>query len=275
MERAYYYLIASLPELRLDDYKEPYRVHDFVDDLEGNLSPGHMRSVRDLLALQDGMYMVDALLGLEQPWHLRPANYTFADLRHWLQDISGSLPEPMTALAERLREFKRGQETFIRRELEAVVLDWYYCRLMRHENRFISKYVTFEYALRSAVARAQATVFSSARGADLVPPEDVPRPQPTVRTPYDWSCGDDEALISAAVQDMLSTSDLVHAEKQLDTRRWQKVDEIISFNYFDIDVLLGYLTKLTLVERWIRLDPARGREVFTRRTQVSSPELSP
>lgn len=275
MERAYYCLIASLPELRLDDYKEPYRVHDFVEDLGKNLSPRHMHYVRDLLALQDGMYMVDALLGLEQPWHLRQVNYTFADLRRWMQDITESLPAPMTALAERLREFKREQETFTRRELEAIVLEWYYCRLMRHENRFISKYVTFEYTLRSAVARAQAPAFSAAHGADLVPPEDVPRPQPTVRTPWEWSRNDDEALISAAVQNMLSTSDLVHAEKILDTLRWQKIEEIILFNYFDIDVLLGYLTKLTLVERWIRLDPARGREVFTRRTQVSSAELSP
>ena len=33
-------------------------------------------------------------------------------------------------------------------------------------------------------------------------------------------------------------------------------------DYFDLDVVLAFVVKLKMVERWLRLDEATGRELF-------------
>ena len=50
-------------------------------------------------------------------------------------------------------------------------------------------------------------------------------------------------------------------------------DEINTFNYFAVDVLLGYLIKLIIVERWIALEPHRGREIFQQLTAIDAERI--
>ena len=40
--------------------------------------------------------------------------------------------------------------------------------------------------------------------------------------------------------------------------------ELASFDYFNIDAVLSYLTRINIVARWSSLDPKRGREMFER-----------
>ena len=61
MEKKYYYFIASLPELRLDDTKEPYRVQEFIAQLDELLSPCHRRLADDVLSFYDNRNLIDVL----------------------------------------------------------------------------------------------------------------------------------------------------------------------------------------------------------------------
>ena len=68
-------------------------------------------------------------------------------------------------------------------------------------------------------------------------------------------------------------SDIVHIEKFADQLRWKMIDQINALAYFEIDVLLGYLIKLMLVERWISLDEVAGKEVFQKTTEIKTEEV--
>lgn len=46
--------------------------------------------------------------------------------------------------------------------------------------------------------------------------------------------------------------------------RWNKANQITVFNYFDIDWILGFVTKLSLAKRWDALDKKIGAELFRR-----------
>ena len=43
---------------------------------------------------------------------------------------------------------------------------------------------------------------------------------------------------------------------------WEKIGNLTTFNYFDIDAILGFITKLNIVARWYKLDEQTGREMF-------------
>ena len=57
-------------------------------------------------------------------------------------------------------------------------------------------------------------------------------------------------------------SNLIEREQALDRFRWRKISEINLYHYFDIDVILAFLLKGKIVERWIKLDQAKGAELF-------------
>ncbi len=63
-----------------------------------------------------------------------------------------------------------------------------------------------------------------------------------------------------AVRNIMSGGDVLERERALDRLRWKTVDDLTTFDYFDIDKLLGYLVKVDILERWSSLDADIGRE---------------
>ena len=56
--------------------------------------------------------------------------------------------------------------------------------------------------------------------------------------------------------------DLFARERALDLMRWEFLDEYNTFKYFSLEVLLAYYIKLSIIERWLKLDKATGEEMF-------------
>ena len=53
-------------------------------------------------------------------------------------------------------------------------------------------------------------------------------------------------------------------EHALDRYRWDRITELTTFHYFDMDVILGFLAKAMIVGRWSSLDRDKGAELFRR-----------
>ena len=67
-----------------------------------------------------------------------------------------------------------------------------------------------------------------------------------------------------AVRSVLQGTDLLMREMELDKLMWKKIDELNLFDYFNVNVLLGYIAKLKIIDRWLSLDEKKGREMFRR-----------
>ncbi|MEG2282024.1 MAG: DUF2764 family protein, partial [Rikenellaceae bacterium] len=57
-------------------------------------------------------------------------------------------------------------------------------------------------------------------------------------------------------------TDMLKKEKDLDLLRWRIIDELNVKDYFTINFILGYYMKLCMINRWLVLDDAFGREMF-------------
>lgn len=70
-----------------------------------------------------------------------------------------------------------------------------------------------------------------------------------------------------ALKAVFATANILEREKMLDRLYWQKADELVLRDLFDIDVVLAFLTKARIVSRWSRLDPVAGAEFFRQLVQ--------
>jgi hypothetical protein len=66
-----------------------------------------------------------------------------------------------------------------------------------------------------------------------------------------------EKLIS-----ILESKNLLDREKNIDLLKWDYLDELITFHYFSIEVVLSYMIKLFIVDRWMKLDEETGKQLF-------------
>ncbi len=63
---------------------------------------------------------------------------------------------------------------------------------------------------------------------------------------------------------VLNTDDILARERGIDDLMWAKIDELTTFDYFDMDAVLGFIAKLHIVSRWLKLDDETGRRMFAR-----------
>ena len=119
-------------------------------------------------------------------------------------------------------------------------------------NGFLRYYLIFDLKVRNAKVRYLNTRLGRPVSQDLMPlPEDAPEEF------------DEEVSVNA----ILERDDILEREKGLDDIMWEKADELVQSHIFDIDIILSFIAKLKIAERWSKLDPESGRELFRRLVQ--------
>ena len=71
----------------------------------------------------------------------------------------------------------------------------------------------------------------------------------------------DGAIVSR-IESALQTDGILERERALDDLLWAKAAELVTFDYFDINVVLSFLARMMIAGRWTALDEEAGREMF-------------
>ena len=131
----------------------------------------------------------------------------------------------------------------------------FYTKALIHRNNFIREYFRFDLNMRNAKVKYLNKALGREADKDvLMFPED------TQQAVLDAVA--DEFEEAADLETILNASDILSRERGLDDLMWEKIDSLTTFNYFDIDAILGFIAKLNIVSRWYRLDEQTGREMF-------------
>lgn len=122
----------------------------------------------------------------------------------------------------------------------------FYEAVLKDGNRFIREYFAFDLNLRNMKARFLNKAFERPVNQDTI----------------NLDTGEFEE--AAKVSETLAGENILGREKGLDAIVWEKISELTTFNYFDLDALLGIIAKMRLIERWRALDEETGAEMFQR-----------
>ena len=133
----------------------------------------------------------------------------------------------------------------------------FYAMALTHNDRFISEYFRFDLKVRNAKVKYLNKALGRESLKDVLTfPEDAPAAV--------VDAGSEEFEEAAYLETILNAGDILSRERGIDDLMWEKIDNLTTFNYFDIDAILGFITKLNIVARWYRLDEQTGREMFKR-----------
>ena len=122
----------------------------------------------------------------------------------------------------------------------------FYLRALSHRDRFLREYFRFDLNVRNAKVEYLNRELGRAAGTDIFL--------------TDENGFEEEARLGA----VLGSGDILSREKGIDDLMWEKIESLTTFDYFDIDAILGFIAKLNIAMRWNRLDPETGRELFSR-----------
>ena len=137
----------------------------------------------------------------------------------------------------------------------------FYAQALRHRNRFIREFFRFDLNLRNAKVRYLNAQLGRPDDMDVLTGEDPDAPDADIDG-FRFSGGEFEE--EAKAQSVLAGSDLLAREKGIDDLIWDKADRLATFHYFDLEAVLAYVVKLSIVNRWLALDEEIGRERFHR-----------
>lgn len=113
--------------------------------------------------------------------------------------------------------------------------------------RFVREYFGFDLNLRNAKTRYLNTSLGKPSAQDTI---------------VLYGNEDGEFEEEKEVDAILNGKDILARERGIDDLYWQKIEDITTFDYFDLDVILGFVARLKIVDRWLRLDEEAGREYF-------------
>ena len=131
----------------------------------------------------------------------------------------------------------------------------FYAKALVHSDTFVREYFRFDLNIRNAKVKYLNKALGRPADKDILTfGEDTDqRVLDAVEAEFEEA---------ADLETILNSGDILSRERGIDDLMWEKISDLTTFNYFDIDAVLGFITKLNIVARWYKLDEQTGREMF-------------
>ena len=134
------------------------------------------------------------------------------------------------------------QESFVPENLTQE----FYQKALASGNSFIREYFTFDLKVRNAKVRYLNRELSRPADKDVI------------SIPLQEDNSEEDAGIEAAFKG----TDLLARERAVDDLYWEKADALSLMHWFDMNVIMAFVLKLHIIDRWNLLDEQTGREMF-------------
>ena len=133
----------------------------------------------------------------------------------------------------------------------------FYGKALTHKDSFLREFFRFDLNVRNAKVKYLNKALERPADKDVLTfAEDAPQAL--------LDAFEAEFEETADLETILNSDDILTRERGIDDLMWDKISSLTTFNYFDIDAILGFIAKLNIVARWYKLDEQTGREMFKR-----------
>lgn len=262
MKQNYYYLIAGLPELSLDDSKLGTTVREFRELYYPDLADDD-RALLDLIYLnydnanlllllkdkeaaiaEGGLYTSDELLAI-----IEAARAEEAPDRNY--------PRYMYDFVQQMESEESAAEGIFPEDRLAQL---YYAHAMSQGNAFVERWFAFNLDLNNFLTAITARRYNLDVKPLIVGDNEVAK---ALRTSNSRDFGLTGVMDGfEEVMRISEIDNLVERERKLDVLKWEWMEENSFFDYFTVEKLFAFLVKIQIIERWITLDAEEGGEML-------------
>ena len=262
MSKYYYYLVAGLPELTLEDSKLSYTVADFKAELYPDLSDEDRRLI-DLFYLKFDNANVLKLLKDKDAAIDSRGNYSAEELAEFISSLKDGDEVADAVFPSYLSTFiseyfnTPAEDDFLHEDRLAAL---YYAYAMKYRNKFVSSWFAFNLTMNNVLVALTARKFKMDIAPLIVGDTEVCEALRTSGA-RDFGLTGEVDFLDQLVK-ISETEELVEREKKIDQLRWNWMEEATFFNYFTVERLFVFLLQLEMIERWISLDKEKGNQLF-------------
>lgn len=244
MSKYYYYLVAGLPELTLEDSKLSYTVADFKAELYPNLSDEDKRLI-DLFYLKFDNANVLKLLKDKDAAIDPRGNYSAEELAEFISLLKDGDEVADAVFPSYLSTFiseyfnTPAEDDFLYEDRLAAL---YYAYAMKCRNKFVSSWFEFNLIMNNVLVALTARKFKMDIAPLIVGDTEVCEALRTSGA-RDFGLTGEVDFLDQLVK-ISETEELVEREKKIDQLRWNWMEEATFFNYFTVERLFVFLLQL-------------------------------
>ncbi len=254
-KKNYYYLVAGLPDLMIDQKKVPMTLSELKQELKYFLKPADYQLVEYLFLVYDNMNLLNILQKKEAEFN-NLGNYDEDFLREEIKEPE-KLPEYQKKFITAWRE-----ENPVHPGLSPEnQLTWlYYDFMFSQKNEFLRQWFSALRNINNIFAIYNSRKFGMNIENQMIGDYDLT--EAAKRTgAKDFGMANEFTHIDQIIG-IFENNDILEQEMSIDLLKWQYLDNLNTFNYFTIEQVLAFVIRLIMVERWVKLDIAKSGELF-------------
>ena len=262
MKKNYYYLIAGLPELSLDDSKLGITVREFCELYYPELSDDD-RALLDLIYLSYDNANLLLLLKDKEAAIVEGGLYTSEELQGIIEAARAEetpdrrYPRYMYDFVAQMESEESATEGIFPEDRLAQL---YYAHAMSQGNVFVERWFAFNLDLNNFLTAITARRYNLDVKPLIVGDNEVAK---ALRTSNSRDFGLTGVMDGfEEVMRISEIDNLVERERKLDILKWEWMEENSFFDYFTVEKLFAFLVKIQIIERWITLDAEAGGEML-------------
>ena len=252
----YYFLISGLPDV-VGDKNDSHipSAADFLSFCEGQMSPKDFAILKKVFIFNDIKNVVSYQDSGE---FVTPSYYSKEEFDENLKDPDEFFP----FIADYCRDKKAERRLYPQMTEEDELIMRFFADLdsFADGNKFLQDYFNFELVLRNVLTIANMRKAGEDPTDYVIVTEDFGDNLAKSTSP-DFGLGADYPFVSK-VTEIVNSGDLVLLEETLDKIRFDYIDNLIGYDTFSLNVVIGYAVKLMCAVRWMALSPEKGRAVF-------------
>jgi len=253
----YYFLVAGLPDVTIEQGKLQYGTAEFREELKAGLAKTDYSYLQLLFLTEDNNNLLTLLLKENRPLSHEGV--------YEPEFLSEELKEPLQLkpyMLQFIESFRAETRLYPNLSYENELATFWFEELLATKNDFLREWFTFELNLKNVLLVLAARknglpyerqVIGNNTIAEIIRKSNA----------RDLGISAEWPWIEKVLQ-IVDTEDILLREKAIDLLRWNYLDELNTFNYFTVEVLMAYYIKLGIIERWLRLDQSTGEEMFRR-----------
>jgi hypothetical protein len=249
-------LVAGLPDLFYNEYKQDINSLRFRNELKHQLNPSDYNFVEYLFLQFDNANLLNLLYNQNKQFNCH-AIYQKREIEKKI-DLSKELPQYMIDFLKWKKE-QDSKEFNLSAENKLHTLFYEY--VLQVKNDFLRNWFQFELNTKNLITAINCNKFNYPTENQIILIESNAAVNTLlINNRLKHELFDEELPFSEQIFRLVESDlNLIEKEKALDKIRWNYLDENTFFHYFTIEKVLSYVIKLIIAERWLKLDAKTGK----------------
>jgi len=257
IRRQYHCFIAGLPDLSLHEPREWTSPGSFKKILEDQLHPDDNSQVELVFLKEDHHHLMTFLETGDTP-EQGFGNFSVEDFKNQVSLFSSILPAADILppyMVEVLKDhFMDKQKNAL--EVRRMLTDGYYRHIMKNGSVFLRRYTAFDYDLNNLLAFIKAGDHGLEQERFISGDSGFLK---HLRRYIGKSLlKDPEFEYFDEIMSYTGSQSFAEEEMKFDRLRWRVIEELIQFEDFSIERILGYLQQMLILKRWSSLKKEPG-----------------